>query len=382
MNPFSICQGGIKMPFYNDLRPQSDYETRDYSLVFPSMTDDEKIRTITNLIRLKNGLDLRIPSRKTDCNLLIASWNIKEFGHTTQRLSESYFYIAEILARFDLIAIQEVKSTLKDLEIVMRILGSDWDYLINDITDGYSGNSERSAYLFNNKRLRLSGLAGEIVLWPEITNGSDIKQLKRTPYITGFKAGWKSFAMINLHLHPGDDADDVAYRMEEIRLLLAALEEKSDNLWTRNLVLSGDFNLYEGEDDLAVALINQAGYSEIEGLEGKDTNVSQTEAYDRLFVKKSNYFKVATDGDGNGIGDVFNPFDFVIRQIDHSEYKDEMLAVYGGNADLENDADALENYFMRYWRRNQISDHFPIWFELKTDSSVTFLEAKKATLEA
>ena len=368
------------MPFYNDLRPQSDYEKRDYSLVFPNMTDDEKIRTINGLIRLKGGLAQHVPSRKAEENLLIASWNIKEFGHTTQRLSEAYFYIAEIISRFDLVAIQEVKSTLKDLEIVMRILGSDWDYLINDITDGNDGNSERSAYLFNNKRLHLSGLAGEIVLWPEITEGSEIKQLKRTPYITGFRAGWKSFAMINLHLHPDDDPEDVAFRKEEIRLLLRALKEKSDSLWTRNLILSGDFNLYDSKDGPAVALINQAGYSEVEGLMGKDTNVSQTEAYDRLFVRKNKYFEIATGDGGEGIGDVFNPFDFVFRQAHHTQYKEEMIAVYGGSKDLENDADALEKYFMRYWRRNQISDHFPIWFELAIDSSLSFLQEKKAKL--
>ena len=77
------------------------------------------------MLRLKAGLDSQIPKRKVDKNLLIASWNIKEFGHTTQRLSEAYFYIAEIIASFDLIAVQEVKSTVKDLNIVMRILGSD-----------------------------------------------------------------------------------------------------------------------------------------------------------------------------------------------------------------------------------------------------------------
>jgi hypothetical protein len=129
-----------------------------------------------------------------------------------------------------------------------------------------------------------------------------------------------------------------------------------------------------------VALINQAGYSEVESLKGKDTNASQTEVYDRLFIKKNKYFEVATGDEGEGIGDVFNPFDFVFRQDDHTQYKEDMIEVYGGSKDLENDADALEDYFMRYWRRNQISDHFPIWFELATDSSVAFLEEKKAKL--
>ncbi len=357
------------MPFYNDLRPHSDYKTRDYALVFPGMTDAEKRRTIENLLRLKTGLDTQIPNRKVDRTLLVASWNIKEFGHTVQRLSEAYFYIAEIIARFDLIAAQEVKSTLKDLQIVMRILGADWDYLVNDITDGQDGNSERSAYLFNRKRLRMSGLVGEIVLWPALTEDSLVKQLKRTPYMTGFKAGWKSFVLVNLHLHPGSSAADVAYRKEELRLLLAALEHKSARFRHQNLVLTGDMNLYQELDDAAVEMINAAGYFEVEGLIDKDTNASRTQAYDRMFIRKNPYFQIATDSRGKGIGGVFNPFEFVYRQDEQLQYKQEMIEVYGGSRDIGNDAQALDNYFMVYWRRNQISDHFPIWFELEIDSS-------------
>ena len=59
------------MPFYNDLRPQSDYKQRDYSLVFPGMTTCEKIRTITNLIRLKSGLEQHVPSRKAYSRLFV-----------------------------------------------------------------------------------------------------------------------------------------------------------------------------------------------------------------------------------------------------------------------------------------------------------------------
>lgn len=371
------------MPFYNDLRPESDYEKKDYALVFPGMTSDEKIRTIGNLIKLKKGLGSAIPPRKADTNLLVASWNIKEFGHTTQRLNESYFYIAEIISKFDLVAIQEVKSTLKDLEIVMRILGSDWDYIINDITDGTDGNSERSAYLFNNKRVRLGGLAGEIVLWDSLTEGFDIKQLKRTPYITGFTAGWKKFALINIHLHPGDNSDDLEIREQEVELLLAALNEKVDKrrLWSSNLVLVGDFNLYDGanKDDPTIQLIHDAGYCEIENLLGKDTNASQTEAYDRFFIKKNDYFQVVDEGEGD-IGDVFNPFEFVFKEDEHLIYEEKMKQQYTGSKDLD-EGNNLIKYFLNPWRRNQISDHFPIWFELDTDSSEDFLKSKQIKLE-
>ncbi len=57
---------------------------------------------------------------------MVASWNIKELGHTTQRLPEAYFYMAEIIARFDFVVIQEIKSSVKDLEILLRLLGDDW----------------------------------------------------------------------------------------------------------------------------------------------------------------------------------------------------------------------------------------------------------------
>ena len=43
-----------------------------------------------------------VTSMYSDENLLVASWNIKEFGHLKKRLFEAYFYIAEILSRFDL----------------------------------------------------------------------------------------------------------------------------------------------------------------------------------------------------------------------------------------------------------------------------------------
>ncbi|MCJ7801402.1 MAG: hypothetical protein MUP82_03485, partial [Candidatus Marinimicrobia bacterium] len=234
------------MPWYNDLRPQSDYKMRDYALIFPKMTPKEKKRTINNLLALRQGLTTEISPKKADKNLIVGSWNIKEFGHTSQRLPEAYFYIAEILNRYDLVAIQEIKSQLTDLNIIVRLLGKDWAYMVNDITEGDKGNSERSAYLFNKKRVELSGVAGEIVLWNELTANSDIKQLKRTPYITGFKAKWKQFSMINVHLHPGDDVDDIAYRNKEVELRLAAIGKilSDKRLWNDNLIMVGDMYLY------------------------------------------------------------------------------------------------------------------------------------------
>ena len=81
------------MPFYNDLRPDADFETRDFARVFPHMTEAERKRCIEGLLRLKSALRRDVQARRTESNLLVASWNLKEFGHTIQRLPEAYFYI-------------------------------------------------------------------------------------------------------------------------------------------------------------------------------------------------------------------------------------------------------------------------------------------------
>lgn len=364
------------MPSYNDLRPESDFDVRDYERVFPEMTNKERVRTLGNLVLLRQALE-SIPPRKTEENLLVASWNIKEFGHTTQRLPEAYFYIAQILERFDLIAVQEIKSTLRGLDRIMRLLGPDWKYLITDITGGDAGNKERSGYIFNSKRVQMSGLAGEITLWKDLTGADELQQLKRTPYITGFLAGWKRFAMVNLHLHPDDGDDDVALRKKEVAFLLDALKAMDGKLWTENLILVGDMNLYHGADDDTVALIEAAGFGEVEALKGVDTNASQSQAYDRMFLTRNNYFQIAPNAVGRENGGVFDPFLTVYRDDQVADYKEDMKAVYGGDpANLEDDVKLLQ-YYQRYWRRNQISDHFPIWMELVTDNASQFLVEKR-----
>jgi endonuclease/exonuclease/phosphatase family metal-dependent hydrolase len=369
------------MPVYNDLRPPADFKKKDYELIFPDMSPESKKRAIENLIGLRAGLRQELSTKQADQNLLVASWNLKEFGHTTQRLEETYFYIAEIISCFDLVAIQEIKSTLNDLNILMRLLGPDWGYLVNDITEGVEGNSERSAYLFNRKRLELAGLAGEIVLWEDLTKNSPVKQLKRTPYITGFRAGWKTFALINVHLHPGKTPADIAYRQTEVTLLLRALQEKISRgrMWNENLVLVGDFNLYKGanKDDPTIAAINQAGYHEVESLVGADTNASQNEAFDRFFLTSNKYFTLAHNPHGKEIGGVFNPFRHVFRDGLEQTYKAPMKLHYTGKKSLDDPA-VLSSYYRHYWRRNQLSDHFLIWFELIIDSSDEFLEEKLA----
>ena len=364
------------MPWYNDLRPTSDDNKQSFGQTFPFLDNTERAKIIRNLLRLRKDLASITANKNADQNVLIATWNLKEFGHITKRLPESYFYIAEILSKFDLIAIQEIKTSLKDLQILMRLLGADWSYLVNDITGGSAGNSESFAYIFNNKRVQPTGLAGEIVLWDEISQNLTIKQLMRTPYITGFKAGWKSFAIINIHLKPSNNAPNVAIRKEEITALTDIIEMRLKNktMWTENLMLMGDFNLYHDNTDI-IDVITSKGFLELAHLKGQATNVSGTEAYDKVFYLKNKYFDLVSPT-GLNTGGIFKFFDSVFRlDEDWDAYKDQMLAHKEDPSTLVTDDD-FKKYFKNHWRIRQISDHLPVWLSMAIDSSDEFLEEK------
>ena len=78
----------------------------------------------------------------------MATWNIREFDSPKYgpRLPEAMFYIAEIISRFDLVAVQEVRGDLAALKQLIKVLGDQyWDYLVTDVTLGASGNDERLA---------------------------------------------------------------------------------------------------------------------------------------------------------------------------------------------------------------------------------------------
>jgi len=57
------------------------------------------------------------------------------------------------------------------------------------------------------------------------------------------------------------------------------------------------------------------------------------------------------------------------------DYKKAMLLHKDDPSNLTDD-ESFSKYYHRYWKRNQISDHLPIWIEIEEDSSPDFLANK------
>lgn len=378
--------------WYNDLRPDSELANDKYALIMLDAKDNykrllnnsDKKRTIANMIRLRKGLEDNVPSKKVGKNLLLASWNIKNFGTIKDRTAESLYYIAEIISAFDIVAIQEINSNITQFKKVLRLLGSDWKHTLSDVTEGTWGNDERFGFIYDSRRVTHSGLSGELVISPElIAENPIVSQLKRTPTFTGFESEWKKFSIVNIHLHPGDGKNamgptDKEIRKEEVRLLMEVLREKLDTsaYEDRNMIILGDTNLYEADEDI-VDLITNEGFLQSDGLKDKYTNTSLNQIYDRIFFRVEEYFKLVTDENGREKGGVFNLFDYVYRDVttEIQNYHELMLAHKDDPSTLTDEA-KFKYYFNRYWKRDQMSDHLPIWVEIETDSGSDFLASK------
>ena len=228
----------------------------------PSITDNPPQNVQNDLNSLSAALDAQIPNKSND-NLLIASWNIRSFASLTRKWTASASdspkrdfrglrAIIEILSRFDVIAIQELKGDLRALRDTLRFLGDDWGFLMTDVTLGDEGNDERLAYMFNRTRVQPSGLAAELVVPPDrldrIDEGALREQFARTPYAVSFRRGNATFILATLHIIFGEVSADRIPELNEIADFFRDWAKRS-NRWHHNLICLGDFNIDRHGDE-------------------------------------------------------------------------------------------------------------------------------------
>lgn len=338
-------------------------------------------RTIEKLLALRKSLDEQIPQRTLEKTLLLATWNIREFDSPKYgaRTPESYYYLAEIIARFDLIAIQEVREDLSALEQLRRLLGPHYECFFTDVTEGKQGNGERMAFLYDSRKIKPGGLASQMVLPPfQIKNEKGeiefrpASQLVRTPFIFGFKSGWTDFILTTVHIYYGENDANNPTRVEEIKQASNYLKRKSEDPfeWSRNLILLGDFNIFSPKDITMQAIIN-AGFIVPEELQNLPSNIARDKFYDQIA------FKIRPEKFGTtGKAGVFDFFDVVFTPEEEKLYAPEMGEGYMTSKDGKpREEKARRRYYMD-WRTHQMSDHLPMWVELRIDYSNEYLERK------
>ncbi|WP_162340775.1 endonuclease/exonuclease/phosphatase family protein [Cyclobacterium salsum] len=206
---------------------------------------------------LNQLLDHELPFKKLDHNILIATWNIRTFGGLTEKWEagdsdspkrdlHSLLAISQIISRFDIIAVQELKGNLKAFRHMLKLLGNNWSFILTDVSGGDLGNDERLAFLFDTRKVKLSGLACELVVPNEkieaIKPGAFSRQFARTPYAVGFKVEDKTFVLVSMHVLYGKSPTDREGELEAIAAWLKAWASDMRS-FDQSLVLLGDFNI-------------------------------------------------------------------------------------------------------------------------------------------
>lgn len=367
-------------------------------------------RAIRNIKRLRTSLEETIPQKTAHGTLVLGTFNIRNFDDNRfgngPRLDESFFYLAEIIAAFDAMAVQELNRDTRPLERLMDILGHEWDYIVTDITEGRSGNTERLGFIFNKEKVSFKGIAGELVLPDKdlISNVTKRYQFSRTPFACSFQSGWLKFMFATVHIYYGKQSkssNEYKRRVKEIQAVAKAYAKraKADDY---NYVLVGDFNIDKLNDPTGDAL-EGAGFEIFRNKKG--SNRTQNKFYDQIsFMVREGELRLADSENAHGVYDAFTT---VFRDEDFDDYDSEVRATLTAKIrrtrkelerwkakspsqrrttkikSLKKDIEkttgirskkaSRREYYEREWRTYQISDHLPLWVELDVDFTDDYL---------
>lgn len=285
-----------------------------------------------------------IPPSKLDETINIATWNIREFGKK-RRTQAAIHYIAEIIGQFDLVAIVELRDNLQDLQRIMPILGPYWDVVYSDAILDAGGNRERVCYVFDTRAVIFNGLAAEAST-PRKKRGKEYLSEKswwRSPYLASFKAGNFDFIAFTTHVRWGDSLEA---RGEALRGLANWIDAKihEKHCEDKDIIVMGDFNI-DSRNDAPFQALTSKGL-EIPKALIKDefgSNLKRNKRYDQI--------------------------------LHYPRYPDNFTNAGGVLDFYRSDHKPLFPDLTKTEFTYQLSDHLPLWMQMRTDIDGFILDA-------
>jgi len=320
------------------------------------ITDPPPADVANQLAALSTALDQVIPPKQPGQNLLLGTWNIRAFDRLTPKWRSvtgdspirdlsNLLCIAEVVRRFDVVAVQELRRSAQALLAMLQVLGEGWAFLVTDVTRGRLGNYERLAFVFDRQRVRPSGLACELVVAAEdagIPEATLRGQFARTPYAVSFASDPGVFTLVTLHVIYGQGPQDRVAELQQIAGWLAGWATEGDP-WGANLIALGDFNIDRQHDPLYQAFTS-TGLRPPAGLNHVPRTVFDDPDPAAPPDHRHFYDQIAWFADAPGVP---------------------ALTLQYVNAGMFNFADGLipaASTVQLSWR---ISDHFPLWVEFR-----------------
>lgn len=206
--------------------------------------------------------------------ITVASFNIQIFGQSKISKPEIMDIISKIIKRYDVVAIQEVRS--KEQNVIPTLLSyvndanTNYDYIISQRL-GRTGSKEQYAFVYNTKTVDLISESSYVVADP-----NDV--FEREPFVVFFRSGNFDFKIVNNHIKP----EDVSAELSQLAVVIDNIYNSSSE---RDIIVLGDMNAdgsYFDEDNLVVIFplwIQLIGNDE-------DTTVAISDnTYDRMMTR-------------------------------------------------------------------------------------------------
>jgi hypothetical protein len=219
------------------------------------LTDEMPREVATDVRRLGAALEARVPPKALDRNLIVASWRwpmvlraaddwIAADRPRGTRDLRAIRLLAEVVRHFDVLAIQGLMAGAPTFHPVMDLLGPDWAFMMTGLSRESTYN-ERTAIVFDTRKVLPQGLAGQIVLPGDgkQAGGGDAfhsSQFFRPPFFAGFRCLGSGFTLVNQHIVFGTPAERVA-EIEALGHWIATVS--SGAYWERNLIVVGQLQL-------------------------------------------------------------------------------------------------------------------------------------------
>lgn len=228
--------------------------------------------------------EIRIPTEDSGFNqptinasnlVSVGSWNLQIYGKSKSEKEQVMRYIREILTKFDIVAIQEIRDASGDsitfLENYIDAYGEDYGMAVSPRL-GNTSSKEQYAFLYKTSRVRLLGHE----VYDDVGN-----KFHRPPHIGYFQAGQFDFTLINVHTDP-DVATSEIYDLWHVANWSLMRQGEQD------IIILGDLNAdctyynTNREDALSEYIWTID--------DDADTNLaSSTCAYDRIIIANATY---------------------------------------------------------------------------------------------
>ena len=196
-------------------------------------------------------------------------------------------------------------------------------------------------------------------------------QFARTPSLVAFQSGWLKLMLCTVHIYYGQGKKGMARRNQEIRKLTKFLSKRAqsenDSDADSFFIALGDFNIV-GRDHVTWESLHSDGFQVPEALARipEGSNVARDKLYDQIAFWQAPQANPAANTflDAGNAG-IFDYYKHVFRiGEDDPNQEDEGAYV----------ASVPSNTTYKEWRTYQMSDHLPMWIELRIDFGDDYLQ--------